>query len=339
MSSASSTLPASPTERENLTVLFIGFVAATVLYGLTFFQTYIYYSRYPRDYQWTRYLVATLCTLDTVASALGRLYYYLIIMFDVNLDVLDATTTFCYMLSVLLTFISQLFFALRVFQVTGKSRVVTLVLIFLSFIALVFGLTASAQMFAQRRLSAFGSPQMEITAAISLVTSVMADMIVFVTMCYSLRRARYPELLIPGGFLPTVFIVFVGRGLAFSLAQMAYLCIFIIAPSKQFWIPLQMVACKLYVNTVLGHLNSRDIKYGQGLNEEDSLTDHKSRTNGRLPASMRLDVTDVKATTQSINLVTRNTDTDSEGIGLESRKTCHDDHGVCLCFIVVRGSR
>lgn len=36
MSSASS-LP-SPAERENLSVLFIGFVAATVLYGLTFFR-------------------------------------------------------------------------------------------------------------------------------------------------------------------------------------------------------------------------------------------------------------------------------------------------------------
>jgi hypothetical protein len=37
MSSASSTLP-SPAELENLGVLFIGFVAATVLYGLTFFR-------------------------------------------------------------------------------------------------------------------------------------------------------------------------------------------------------------------------------------------------------------------------------------------------------------
>lgn len=70
--------------------------------------------------------------------------------------------------------------------------------------------------FAQRRLSAFGSPQMQVRvcfshvsliagttpftpmsqapAAISQATSVMADMIVFATMCYSLRPARYPEI-------------------------------------------------------------------------------------------------------------------------------------------------
>lgn len=80
MSSPSSTLP-SPEELENLGVLFIGFVAATVLYGLTFFrmfshtalsgaaenspptETYIYYSRYPQDHPSIRYLVGDLPSL------------------------------------------------------------------------------------------------------------------------------------------------------------------------------------------------------------------------------------------------------------------------------------
>lgn len=35
-------------------------------------------------------------------------------------------------------------------------------------------------------------------------------------------------------------------------------------------------------------LNSRDVKHGQGFNEEDSLTDHKSPTNGGFPASIGL---------------------------------------------------
>ncbi|KAI9464321.1 hypothetical protein HD554DRAFT_1262165 [Boletus coccyginus] len=331
MSSASST-PLSAAELENLCVLFIGFVAASVLYGLTFFQTYIYYSRYPRDHKWIRYFVATLCTLDTAVSALvcEVLYYYLIIMFDVNMDVLYATTTFCfqYMLSVLLTFISHLcsFFAHRAFRVTGGSKLVTVVLVFLSFIALVFGLTASGQMFAQRRLSAFGSPQMQIPAAISQVTSVMADMIIFVTMCYSLRPVRYPEIAVPSGFLPTVITMLLGRGLAFTVFQMSYFCVFIVAPSRQFWIPMQMVASKLYVNTLLGQLNSRDVKHGQGFNEEDSLTDHKSPTNGGFPASIGLN-TNGKVTTRPIHLVTRQTDTESEGAELESRKTFHDEEG------------
>ncbi|KAN0087941.1 hypothetical protein V8E55_006562 [Tylopilus felleus] len=330
MSAAGSPSIPTPAEIENLSVLFIGFVASTVFYGLTFFQTYIYYSRSPRDNRWLRYLVATLCTLDTTASALVSeiLYDYLITMFDVNMNVLYATTTFCfqYMISVLLTFISQVFFVHRVFQVTGRSWPLTLVLLFLSFIGLVFGLTASGQMVAQRRLSAFGTLNMEITASISLVSSVTADIIVFVTMCYSLRRARFPEIVVPEGFLSTVATVLVARGLAFTVVQIAYLCVFLAAPSRQFWIPLQMVACKIYVNTLLGHLNLRTVRHGQGVNEEDSLTDRKVPGTGRVPTSIIFN-TDAKDTSQSVHLATRNTDTDSNGTGMDFRKTFQDEHG------------
>lgn len=41
-------------------------------------------------------------------------------------------------------------------------------------------------------------------------------------------------------------------------------------------------------------LNSRNVRLGQGLNEEDSFVDRKL-TIGRLPASIRVNVTDVKA--------------------------------------------
>ncbi|KAG9315501.1 hypothetical protein JVU11DRAFT_3115 [Chiua virens] len=331
MSSSSSTDLPSPTELENLGVLFIGCVAATILYGLTFFQTYIYYTRYPKDHQWIKYLVTVLCLLDTAASALVSevLYYYLIILFDVNLDILFATTTFCvqYLLSVLLTFISHLFFTHRVFQVTQESRLVTVVLLFLSFIALVFGLTVSGQMLAQPRLSAFGTARMEITAAISQVSGAVADIIVVAVMCCSLRRERYSHLVVPDGFFPTVVTLLVGRGLAFTVVQVAYFCIFVAAPSKHYWIPLQMIASKLYVNTLLGHLNSRDVKHGRGSNEEDSFPDRKSRANG-LPSSIQLNVSNIKATTQSVNFTTGQVNSASSGTDqLESKKTCEDDHG------------
>ncbi|KAF8431433.1 hypothetical protein L210DRAFT_3651131 [Boletus edulis BED1] len=131
----------------------------------------------------------------------------------------------------------------------------------------------------------------------------VVDMIIFVIMCYSLRRARYLEMAVPDGFLQTIATMLVGRGLTFTIAQMAYFSIFIIAPSKQYWIPLQMVASKLYVNT----LNSRHVRQGQGLYEEHSITDRNVPSDGPFPTSIRLNVTDAKVTTQSINLATRNT--------------------------------
>ncbi|KIK80599.1 hypothetical protein PAXRUDRAFT_228207 [Paxillus rubicundulus Ve08.2h10] len=325
-----STLP-SPAEIENLGVLFAGFVAATILYGLTFFQTYNYYSRYPRDLQWIRYLVALLCTLDTVASAIVSqvLYYYLIVMFDANFDILYATTTFCiqYMLSVLITFISQLFFAHRVFQVTGGSTTVTLAVVFLSFTSFVFGLTSSGQMFAQRRLSAFGSPRLEAVAAVSQSSAAVANVIIFVTMCYSLRPARYRDIAVPNGIVETTTTLLVSRGLAFTVVQIAFFGIFVALPSRPFWIPLHMIAIKFYVNNVLGLLNAREIKHGQGLNEEDSLTDRGAITDTRFPGAIRVDVDDTKATQQSVILEAQHTDIESQATELELRKTYQDGSG------------
>ncbi|KAF8840600.1 hypothetical protein BDN67DRAFT_630352 [Paxillus ammoniavirescens] len=333
MSSQPPSVLPSPAEIENLGVLFVGFVAATILYGLTFFQTYNYYSRYPRDLQWIRYLVALLCTLDTVASAIISqvLYYYLIVIFDVNVDILYATTTFCvqYVLSILLTFISQLFFAHRVFQVTGGSRPVTLT-VFLSSISFVFGLVSSGQMFAQRRLSAFGSPGLEIVAAVSQGSAAIADVVIFVAMCYSLRPARYRDIAMPDGIVETAITLFVSRGLAFTVVQIAYFGIFVALPSRQFWIPLHMIAVKFYVNSVLGLLNAREVKHGQGLNEEDSLTDRKATTDTRFPGTIRINVDDTKATQQSVILTSRHIDIESQATELESRKTYQDGSGVSL---------
>lgn len=84
----SSALPSTITtvaEAEILGVLFIGFIATTILYGLTFFrkfplatpsldsssqsistETYVYFSRYPNDSQWMKYLVCHLYVLSFI---------------------------------------------------------------------------------------------------------------------------------------------------------------------------------------------------------------------------------------------------------------------------------
>ncbi|KIJ14998.1 hypothetical protein PAXINDRAFT_180814 [Paxillus involutus ATCC 200175] len=338
-SQSSSTLP-SPAEIENLGVLFVGFVAATILYGLTFFRCTALYSGYS-------------CICD-------KLYYYLIVIFDVNVDILYATTTFCiqYVLSILLTFISQLFFAHRVFQVTGGSRPVTLAVVFLSSISFVFGLVSSGQMFAQRRLSAFGSPGLEIVAAVSQSSAAIADVIIFVAMCYSLRPARYRDIAVPDGMVETAITLFVSRGLAFTVVQISYFGIFVALPSRPLWIPLHMIAIKcascpclsflslpaftvisVYVNSVLGLLNAREVKHGQGLNEEDSLTDRKATTDTRFPGTIRLNVDDTKATQRSVILTTGHIDIESQATELESRKAYQDGSGSEYAQVSTRSTR
>ncbi|KAG2145811.1 hypothetical protein DEU56DRAFT_182512 [Suillus clintonianus] len=323
----------SPAEVENLVVLFVGFALATFLYGLTFFQMYIYFSRYSNDDIWTRVLVGALFVLDTTSTCLVSelLYHYLITMFDVSMDVLYATTTFCIqdLLSVILTLIVQLFFARRLYTVCGgpssiTSRVVTVAVFFCAFIAFVFGLTSVGQVFKQRQLSAFALPPMAIVAGISQGFAAVTNIIIVVAMCWSLRPARYPDMHVPEGVIDNVVVLCVGRGLILAVVQLAFLGTFVAAPGKPYWIAFQMISCRVYVNTVLGLLNTREVKHGVGLNEEETLSDRQDSRNEGIPSALRFRMPlSTKATQQSVSFSRQ--DENSGGSEIEEASKSYGD--------------
>ncbi|KAG1822475.1 uncharacterized protein BJ212DRAFT_1328035 [Suillus subaureus] len=298
----------SLTEVENLVVIYLGFAFATFLYGLTFFQTYIYFSRYSNDHTWTKVLVGALFVLDTASAGLvsDLVYDYLITMFEVRMEVIYATPAFCiqYLLSVIITLIAQLFFARRLYTVCcGPTRItsrsVSVVVLFCAFIAFVFGLISVGQFFQQRQLSAFALPPMAIVAGISQGFATIANIIIFIAMYWSLRPARYPDIPLPKGAFDNLSMLFAGRGLALIVIQMAYFGTFVASPGKPYWVAVQMVTPKVYANTVLGLLNAREVKRGVGLNEEETLSDrHDSRDDG-LPSALQFRST--KATQQSLS--------------------------------------
>ncbi|KAG2140264.1 uncharacterized protein EDB93DRAFT_1330174 [Suillus bovinus] len=298
----------SPAEVENLVVLFVGFAFATFVYGLTFFQTYIYFSRYSNDHTWTKLLVGALFVLDTTSNCLvsDRLYHYMVKMFDVATEVLYATPAFCiqYLLSVILTMIAQLFFASRLYTVCGgptsiTSKSVSTAVLFCAFIAFVFGLTSVGQFFQQRQLSTFASPSMAIIAGISQCFAAVANIIILIAMCWSLRPARYPDMLQPQGVFENLAVLFVCRGLGLVIIQLMYLGTFVASPGKPYWIAVQMVAPRVYTNTVLGLLNTREVKHGVGLNEEETLSDRQDSQNNSFPGQLRF--RDIKTTQQSLS--------------------------------------
>lgn len=300
--------PPSPAEAENLIVIFMGFTFATFLYGLSFFQIYLYFSRYSKDYTLTKVLVVALFILDTTSTGLvsDLVYHYLISMVDVSMDVLYATPAFCIqdLLSVILILIVQSFFATRLYTVCGgpmsiTSRSVSVVVLFCAFIAFVFGLTSVGQIFQQRQLSAFALPSMAVIAGINQAFASVANIVIFIAMCWSLRPARYPDMVRPEGVFEHLTVLFVGRGLGLVIIQLVYLGTFVASPGKPYWIAVQMVAPRVYVNTVFGLLNSREVKLGVGLHEEETMSDRHDSQNVGLPSGLRF--RSIKATQESLS--------------------------------------
>ncbi|KAG1785011.1 uncharacterized protein HD556DRAFT_1540252 [Suillus plorans] len=295
----------SPAEVENLVVLFVGFAFATFLYGLMFFRwdTIVMHPGFKLEL----YLTHIQC--PGYHFNWPRLYHYLIKMFDVTMDILYATPTFCPLLIVCRIKIQYLLLFVFCGGPTSiTSRFVGTVVVFCAFIAFVFGLTSVGQFFQQRQLSTFASPSMavsvlvhqedsylelQIIAGISQGFASITNIIIFIAMRWSLRPARYPDMLQPEGVVENLVVLFVGRGLGLAIIQLAYLGTFVASPGKPYWIAIQMVTPRsswqivVYANIVLGLLTTREVKHGVGLNEEDTLSDRHDSQNDAFQGSLR----------------------------------------------------
>ncbi|KAL0960682.1 hypothetical protein HGRIS_005710 [Hohenbuehelia grisea] len=135
---SSPSVPGAPDSQElerTFGVYFIGYVAAMVGYGFTFFQTYVYYSRYPKDHWGVKATVATICLVDTAASALmsQALYYYLVNLFPYITGLVEFTQTFNAEigLAVFGNWVVQMFYAYRIWTLS-KNVILGLVLAFIA---------------------------------------------------------------------------------------------------------------------------------------------------------------------------------------------------------------
>ncbi|OAX35904.1 hypothetical protein K503DRAFT_858324 [Rhizopogon vinicolor AM-OR11-026] len=272
-------------------------------------------------------------------------------MFNVDIEVIYATPVSCVqdILASILMLITQLNFARRLYTVCGgptsiTSRMVTLAVCFFAFITFVFSLTSVVQIFQHGDLTAMASPSMAIVAVISQGFAAAANMIISIAMCWSLRPTRYPDMVMPAGVLENVIAVCISRGLVLTVVQLA--CIgavggyprsrpyitssiqFIASPTKPYWIALQMITCRVCVNTLLGLLNVRGARRGVGFNAEETLSYRNDSSNNHdgLPSLRFRRPTNTKATQQTITFSRQEMDSGAIDIDETSKPSEHDEN-------------
>ncbi|KAG2133207.1 uncharacterized protein EDB93DRAFT_1175178, partial [Suillus bovinus] len=142
---------------------------------------------------------------------------------------------------------------------------------------------------------------MAIIAGISQGFAAVANIIILIAMCWSLRPAHYPDMLQPEGVFENLVVLFVCHGLGLVIIHLMYLGTFVALPGKPYWIAVQMVAPRVYTNAVLGLLNTWEVKHGVGLNEEETLSDRHESQNDPFPGQLRFH--DIKTTQQSLSFL------------------------------------
>lgn len=237
---------------------FIGLIVASILYGVTLTQTYIYFSRVgSTDRIYARIAVAALCILDTVHLVLCimTLYWHLITNFsnDSSLDNLTWSMNAQTGLNGLIALIVECIFARRVF-ILSKNVLITTTIVLLSCFHFSLSIVFTLKSF---RLGSMGEFQQLIwVTSAGNGSSAVADILIAASLCFYLYKNRtgYRKT---NSLITTLIVYSLATGLVSSLIRVVIVITFATMPNNYIWLAFCWIGGKCYANSFLASLNCR----------------------------------------------------------------------------------
>ncbi|KAF9033565.1 hypothetical protein BJ165DRAFT_1410304 [Panaeolus papilionaceus] len=242
---------------------FLGSLAAAVLYGVTSVQIFLYFQRPQEDGKRFRLLIFFLWILDTLHMALTAhgLYVYLITNFG-NYDVL-LSPTWAVLAQVYPTNISDIIvrsvFARRVSVLCGfKHRrlriILPVIIVCLSVVVFVCGTGFASKAFVLGTFERINA--ISVMLYTSFAAAVAADCLIATSLCVLLYQSR-TGIKRTDSLLNTMMLFTINTGLLTSVCAIACLVTYAIWPQRFIFMGLYFALSKLYVNSLLASLNTR----------------------------------------------------------------------------------
>ncbi|TRM64794.1 hypothetical protein BD626DRAFT_489890 [Schizophyllum amplum] len=242
-------------------MLLIGLIVSSALYGLVFLQCYMYFRAYPEDATWIKAMVAVLLAMDTAASALAGhgVYSYLVINYG-NPEVLasiDTSLEIESLLTVLVTFITQVFYGNSINKLAGQRRYVAWIIYFMAFASLAFGVAAVANNFVSVHFSGLNLTSAKIVSGFALGGNALCDLAITLALCLLFTSSKT-------GFKPTdsildrLLVFTINRGAIAFLVQVFNCGFYLWNPANLVWVPFHLCLSKVYTISLVATLNQRD---------------------------------------------------------------------------------
>ncbi|KAF8896743.1 hypothetical protein CPB84DRAFT_1781731 [Gymnopilus junonius] len=244
-----------------------GLLTATVLYGMTSVQAFIYFCNSKGDTLLVKSMVMFLWLLDTLHFVFiaQSLYFYVIDNFG-DYGALEFLT-WTILASIYVTNISDLvarwFFARRIYlfcrernlKIVGRALVTAIIILSLLVFGCGYGFASRGFILkTYQRLNKI-SPLLYT----SLGTAVIADTTIAVSLCILLFQSRIGfESNKMDSVLVVLMVFSINTGLLTSLCAIACFVTYTIWPQRLIYIGVYFTLSKLYVNALLASLNTRN---------------------------------------------------------------------------------
>lgn len=234
----------------------LGLIFSSMLYGITLTQTYKYFQRFQNDPFSVKLMVVAVCLLDTVSVFLvaHACWYYLVTTGPIGRAVWSLNAELA--LSMLISGIAETFLAYRVWMLSDRRTFLTCLLLFLALLHLASGEVSAIQFLTLKRFAKFGS--VKIPSILRLGSAALCDTGIAISLCYFLHQKRT-------GFERTdkiidyLILFAINSGLLTSIASVACLVTYLVVPRTWVYLALCFLISRLYANTFLCSLNSRQI--------------------------------------------------------------------------------
>jgi len=239
----------------------VGLLISTALYGVSCLQTYIYYRTYRQtDRAWIQILVLVLWILDTLHSCCisHAVYFYLVSNYGNYVSLLTAVWSIILPvgLNCFSGFLVQFFFLWRLWIVNGKNWFLPALIGVISVAQLAIGLAMMGIGFHLRLFSGLVRFKGVVTG--SLGSTALADILIAGGLCYHLynKKTGFKNT---DGIINNLILYSINNGLFTSVIAIAGFISFLAMPTNLVNFALNFVLGKVYSNSMLSSLNTREL--------------------------------------------------------------------------------
>ncbi|KIJ66549.1 hypothetical protein HYDPIDRAFT_26888 [Hydnomerulius pinastri MD-312] len=237
--------------------LVLGGLLAFGLSGCVNMQFIVYWQIYSSESWRTKALVILTWWLDLCHSAFVAIAIWdsLIVPYgDLStIDMIPWSVGPTVELTAMVTFTTQSFFAYRIYRLQKQKLTVAGPVAILAFIRLVAASVSMAEMIRLKRYTTFVHPFPSWVFTLGLCLSALVDIVITTFLCYFLRRNR-SMVQSTNRIIDTLTVWTVQNG----AAAIASLICWTVMPQNRIFLGLHFVVGKLYANSLLATLNSRN---------------------------------------------------------------------------------
>ncbi|KAF8812941.1 hypothetical protein BYT27DRAFT_7182180 [Phlegmacium glaucopus] len=239
----------------------IGAQISAMLYGLTTLQSYFFLVFYPEDSRENKALVCIIWLLDSLHTAFVSItiYHYLVTNYDnpPSLAIGHWSLFMSIAVNIVTACIVQTFFATRIFRLTSSTlRWWLTSIIGISVLAhFCFGMETFILMFIKREFARLSEITL-FSATPFAIFAVLSDVLIAGSLCVLLHGSRtgYRKT---NTIISSLIVYAINRCLLTSVVAIVEVIVFSIMPKSLWFLAIDFVIGKLYANSLLATLNSR----------------------------------------------------------------------------------